>query len=115
MSVKQFEREEVKYYKKGMIFMIGNMSDYGVSETEMNIREAVLEKEGYYVHNPMKIIPYNSSEKLRNRILIARLMECNTVYLMLGYGKTPVNNLLMDLIINLNYNIIYEKNESTEA
>lgn len=101
--------QEVKYCKKGMIFLIGNMTDYGISENELNIREAILEKEGYCVFNPVKIIPYNSSEMLRNRILISKMMECKKVYVMLGYAKTPINNLLLDIVINLDYDIIYEE------
>lgn len=101
--------DKLKAYKRGIIFLIGNMSDYGVSENEMNIRGTILEKEGYCVFNPVKIIPYNSSEMLRNRILISKMMECKKVYVMLGYAKTPINNLLLDIVINLDYDIIYEE------
>lgn len=104
-------KDETKCYKKGIIYLIGNMSDYGVSESYMNIREAILENEGYLVFNPIKIIPYNSSEMLRNRILIGKLMESKKVYVMLGYAKTPINNLLLDIVINLDYDIIYEKED----
>lgn len=81
--------KNVKYYKRGAIYLIGNMSDHGASEILMEAREIILEKEGYYVYNQIKIIPYNSSEDLRNRILIGKLMECKKVYVMSGYEKTP--------------------------
>ena len=115
MTAKGFERkeDEPKCFKKGLIYLIGNMSSFGASETELNIREAILEKEGYLVYNPMKIIPYNSSERLRNRILIAKMMECKKVYVMLGYAKTPISNLLLDIAISLNYDITNEEEDES--
>ena len=114
MTAKGFERKEkIKSFKKGIIFLIGDMGNYGVSENEMNIREVILEKEGYCVFNPVRIIPYNSSEMLRNRILIAKLMECKKVFVMLKYEKSSINHILVDLAAKLDYEIIYEKGEST--
>lgn len=106
---------EAKYYKKGAIFLIGNMSDYGVSEILMEAREIILGKEGYYVYNPIKIIPYNSSEGLRNRVLVGKLMECKKAYVMHGWEKSPVNHIIVDLIGKLKYEIIYEEDESTNT
>lgn len=101
--------EKVKYYKKGAIYLIGNMADYGSSAILMTARDVILEKRGYYVYNPMKIIPYDSSEDLRNRILINRLMECNRIYVMTGYEKSSINQVMIDLAEILNYKIIYEE------
>ena len=85
------------------------MGDYGKSGILMTAREFILEQEGYYVYNPMKIVPHDTPENLKNRILINRLMECKQAYIMTGYEKSPVNHVIVDLVVKLNYKIIHEE------
>lgn len=95
------------------VYISGQISGLTIAEakTKFDAAEEYLLDAGYYVINPLKLIPPDSNmswEACMRFDLIVMLSQCNAIYMLRNYSHSRGAKLELAIAKKLNYRVMYE-------
>jgi hypothetical protein len=99
-------------------YIAGQISGVQISKAYKNffLAECELEKMGYKPVNPMALPhKHNKESSSYMRECIAALIECDFIYMLVGWGDSEGAKLEYDLAVKLGITVLYQPKESFYA